>query len=369
MADRPLSVLHIFPSFSIGGQQRRLASLAAAFGETFRHRIITLDGDSAAAALFEERPSVETLLLEKSGGIVPRNIAMLRRAIAASGADLLCTYNFGSIEAAIANRLGPRLAHVHHEDGFGPDEAGGAQKKKRVLARRFLLSRARVVTPSFEMEKIARDVWRLSPAQIRRIPVGVDVAAFNAVTRKADGAVTIGALGGLRAEKNIERLIRCFENADGEGAARLVIVGDGPERAALEARARQGRAAARIAFAGATTDPAAAFAGFDVFALSSDTEQMPTSLIEAMASGLPFVATDVGDVRRIAGEENADSVIAASDETAFAARLGALIADAPLRARLGAANRVRARQFDQAAMIEAFRALYGEAAKNAGPAR
>lgn len=355
MPNRAISILHVFPSFAIGGQQRRLATLAAGLGGRFSHQIISLDGEAGAATLFETPPVVEPLILEKSGFVSLSNLGRLRTAIAASRPDLLCTYNFGAIEAAIANRIGPRLPHVHHEDGFGHDEAA-AQKGRRILARRLALGGATVVTPSQTLEKIATEIWKLK--RVVRIPVGVDLDPFHQIVRRPGRPVVVGALGALRAEKNIARLIGAFATASEGMDARLVIVGDGPERASLEALAARSGADARISFAGATTNAAAALAGFDIFALSSDTEQMPTSLIEAMAAGLPVIATDVGDVAAMVPAEARDFVIAAGNEAAFVAQLRSLIENADLRARQAAANRAASSAFGRDAMIDAFRILY-----------
>ena len=78
-------ILHVFPSFSIGGQQRRLARLAAAFGDEFAHHVISLDGETGAAALFAgEKAKIEPLILQKSGFLTLDNISRLRSAIAVS---------------------------------------------------------------------------------------------------------------------------------------------------------------------------------------------------------------------------------------------------------------------------------------------
>lgn len=362
MSDRRISLLHFFPSFAIGGQQRRLAALIEGLGPEFAHRICSLDGDLGAQALMPDSActTVEPFVLQKSRLVGAENIGRLRRTIAEADADLLCTYNFGSIEALIANRIGANLPHVHHEDGFGADEAGGKRKKRRALARRLLLSRSLTVVPSLTLEKIAISEWKLDPARVRRIPVGVDLSRFGAMRRdRPEGPVVVGSIGSLRAEKNFARLIRCFEKASEGRAARLVIYGDGAERARLEEIIRSSPARDRILLAGKTEHPEAVLTGLDAFALSSDTEQTPISLIEAMASGLPALATDVGDVRLMMAD--AGFAVAPDDEKEYAARLRALIDDAGLRRRLGEANRLRASEFDQAAMIDAFRRLYLEA--------
>lgn len=368
MVDGGLRLLHFFPSFSIGGQQRRLASLIGGLGPSFQHNIFALDGDLSGAAMLPAAPNVslEAFVLAKSSLVGAGNVARLRSLLARAGADLLCTYNFGSIEAIIANRLGPRLPHVHHEDGFGPDEIGGRQKGRRVLARRLLLRRALVATPSAALEKIATQSWRLHRSRVRRIPVGIDLARYEAGRSRRADEIVIGSLGSLRAEKNFARLIRCFAAAAEGRAARLVIHGEGPARRDLERTRAASPASERIFLPGATSNPAKALAEMDIFALSSDTEQTPISLMEAMAAGLPSIATEVGDVRLMMGDAGADFVIAPTDEPLYAARLRALIDDAALRARLGAAARARAPIFDQTAMIAAFRALYHEAASASG---
>jgi glycosyltransferase involved in cell wall biosynthesis len=100
------------------------------------------------------------------------------------------------------------------------------------------------------------------------------------------------------------------------------------------------------------------YPGFDIVALSSDTEQMPMAVLEAMAAGLPVAATDVGDVRAMLAPENA-ALLTPLDAGALAGALDALLGDAGLRARLGAANRARAEAvYDQAAMFAAYEALF-----------
>lgn len=359
---RAVSLLHIFPSFARGGQQMRLAAIAGALGEAYRHRIVSLDGDLSARSAFQGLDAeFETLALKKSRAVSLTNIGRFGRLLREQPADILCTYNFGALEAAIANDLIHRSAHIHYEDGFGADESVGGQLRRRVWARRLILRRSLVAVPSRTLAGLALHDWRLSPSRLRRIPNGIDVERF-AVMRSArplNAPATIGAIGALRPEKNFGRLLEAYGAVTASGA-RLIIYGDGPERDKLQAMAAA--IGGDISFPGPTASPERAYAEFDIFALSSDTEQMPLTMMEAMAAGLPIAATDVGDVKEMAAKENREFIAAAGDDAAFAAALARLVDDPALRARLGAANAAKARAaFGLDAMISAHKALYAEA--------
>ncbi len=106
--------------------------------------------------------------------------------------------------------------------------------------------------------------------------------------------------------------------------------------------------------------PEAVLGGFDVFALSSDTEQMPNALLEAMAAGRAVAAVDVGDVKSMLCEDNREFVAARDDEAAFAAALTRLLRDPAKRASLGRQNRERvAAVFSQARMFTAYSLIFG----------
>lgn len=117
-------------------------------------------------------------------------------------------------------------------------------------------------------------------------------------------------------------------------------------------------------------DPSRYIGLFDIFALSSDSEQYPISLVEAMASGIPAISTDVGDVRNIVAKENLPFIVARQDETALADAIRQLAGDRKLRASVGEANRfVAFAQYDEETMFARYRQLYGSAMKRADFAR
>jgi len=358
--------LHVFPSFGIGGVPIRIATIANHFGARYRHVFVALDGDTRCADRLAPELAAQIVVpkIEKHRPLA--TLARIRGFLGVTPHDLLLTYNWGSVEWALVNRFTPRRPHIHFESGFGPEEAT-SQIRRRVLMRRFALARSsRIVVPSRVLMRLALDVWKLDPRRVSYIPNGVDLARFSAppdpralpALVRAPGEVIIGTVAPLRREKNVARLVRAFALMPSDQPARLVIVGDGPEQPALDALAAQLGVADRTIFAGYVAAPEKVNGLFDVFAMSSDTEQMPNTLLQAMAAGRAVAATDVGDVRDILDEENRPFVVPC-DDAALGAALGRLAGDAAARARLGAINQARAREtygFDR--MCAAYQDLF-----------
>ena len=358
-------LLHVFSTFATGGPQVRFATLANHFGAAYRHAIIAMDGDKSCSARLDPALDVvfPPLLARKHDTL--GNLRRIRRLLRTLRPDVLVTSNWGTVEWAMANRL-PRVRHIHMEDGFGPEEQS-RQLPRRVWLRRLFLRRSTVMLPSRTLVRIATEIWRLDPRQLRYIPNGIDLGRFAHALDRPGNTAVIGTVAALRPEKNLARLLRAFRLVADTQKARLVIVGDGAERGALTALADDLGLADHVDFTGHVADPAPRYGGFDIFALSSDTEQMPLSVLEAMAAGLPVAATDVGDVRAILAEANAP-FIAACDDAALAASLRALLADRARRRAVGAANRAKAeRDYDQKAMFQAWQKLFDGADEEVSP--
>ena len=360
----PLRVMHVFPSFDVGGAQVRFAALANRFGPRWQHIIVSLNGRmDCAERLHAEVPRELVALPPRAGEGLPRRLLRIRQELQRLDPAVLVTANWGSIEWAMAGWSLSRLRHLHTEDGFGPEEAA-RQFPRRVLTRRLVLRRSRVVLPSTTLRALAREVWRLPERCINYVPNGLDLARFSPRGPAAPLDVPgqgplIGTVAALRAEKALDRLLRACGLLAAEGLDfRLAIVGEGPERPGLEALCAELGLRDRLAFTGHVADPADAYRAFDLFALSSATEQMPFSVLEAMATGLPVAATDVGDVRHMLASENRPYLAAGMEDARLADALRPLVQDAGLRARLGLANRRRAEaEFDQETMFQAYAAL------------
>lgn len=354
---RPPLILHVFPSFAVGGVQVRFAAIANHFGRRWRHAVIAMDGDLSCRERLDPTLEIEFPAITVQKGDMLGNVLRFRRLLRRLRPDLLVTSNWGSIEWSLAN-LGSVVRQVHIEDGFGPDDRGG-RLPRRVRMRRIVLRRRLVVLPSRTLWDLATRVWRLDPKRLCYVPNGIDLTRFAGPPQPGERpSPVVGTVAALRPEKNVARLLRAFALAAAGGPAALVIAGDGPERPALEGLAQALGIQGRVHFMGHVADPAGLLKQLDVFALSSDTEQMPLSLLEAMAAGLPVVATDVGDIRSMLADANAPYVTAL-DDAALAAGLRSLLEQAELRRALGAANRAKAElDFNQKAMLQTWAAVF-----------
>lgn len=363
----PSRILHCHSTFSLGGKEARAVRLMNAFGDAAEHTVLSaMPGRLAAREAIERRIKVAFPDDAPPLAGAPTPLRLWRLARFMRGFDLVLSYNWGAFDAVMARRLfgGPPL--IHHEDGFNEDEAERLKPQRNRYRRLGLKAAYRLVVPSERLAKIARRHWG---QEALRIPNGVPVAAFAkppepgtipGFERQGD-EVVIGTVAGLRVVKNLPRLVRAFA-AMTHKPARLVIVGEGPESERIAAAARSAGVAARLLMPGFLAEPARWLGHFDIFALSSDSEQFPISLVEAMAAGLPAVATAVGDVPFIVAEDNKPLIVAPDDEAGFAAALDSLADQASLRRAIGEANRELARErYDEAEMIAAYARLYGEA--------
>jgi len=365
----PRRLFHLFPTFAVGGSQVRLAQICNHFGDRYAHTIFATDGVYDALSLIKPEVKVQTYAasIDKRRGL--RNVPLYRRVIRALRPDVVITHNWGTIEWALATRMTPGLRHVHIEDGFGPDEAN-RQLTRRVMFRRLALggSQTTVVVPSRVLQDIATRNWRLPAAKVRLLPNGIDLARFAKVdadearhlAQKAPGEVLIGTVALLRPEKNLGLLLRAFARLPQASPTRLFVVGSGGELARLQAHARELGLGKRVVFFGHTTAPERIMRAFDIFAMSSDTEQMPIGLLEAMACALPVVATDVGDIAHMVAADNRELISPARALEPLAASLSRLVHDEVLRGRIGRKNLAKVTaEYDQRAMFARYAELLG----------
>ncbi|MBN8807764.1 MAG: glycosyltransferase family 4 protein [Sphingomonas sp.] len=365
---QPINILHMHSSFDLGGKEARAVRLMNAFGDRARHTIVSgVPGalsarDAIAKGIkYEIAQDPPPLTGGPSVGRFETIAKFMRRF------DLVLSYNWGAIDAVMAKRAFAKGAPpiVHHEDGFNVDEAARL-KPRRTLYRRIAFGAVdAVVVPSLTLEQIARQRWKLTPPKLHRISNGIATALYarqpdpKAIPgfQRKPGEVVVGALAGLRAVKNLPALVRAVGGCSAR--IRLVIVGEGPERAAIEFAARQMGLTDQLVMPGFLPDPHRFVGLFDIMALSSLSEQFPISVVEGMAAGLPIVAPQVGDIAHMISRENWPYVQPFENEVTLRDALQALAVDPAARSAVGKANRAKAvADYDEKVMIAAYRDLY-----------
>lgn len=283
--------------------------------------------------------------------------------------DLILSYNWGSMDAVMAHRLLSRIMPlpplIHHEDGFNEDESEKRDWRRNVFRRAGLPTARAVVVPSHVLEGIAQREWGIR--RIERIANGIALDAYRAapvpgslpgyVRRK--GHLVVGTIAGLRAVKDLPLLVEAVARCT--MPVQLVIVGEGPERDAIVARAAALGVTDRVHLAGFLPQPHRYVGHFDIIALSSRTEQQPIAVIEGMAAGLPVVAPSVGDIARMVAAENATAIVG-RDAEQLAAAIDVFARDAVRRRQVGRANAAKAlAEFSETAMLSSYNRVYADA--------
>lgn len=375
MTFRP-HILHLHSSFALGGKEARAVRLMNAWGDRARHTIVSgVDGqygarDAIAKGVpYEIAQDPPPLTGKPSVARFDALAAYMRRF------DLVLSYNWGAIDGVMARRAFAKGCPplIHHEDGFNEDEAKRL-KLERNLYRRIALPAAHaLVVPSQTLERISLDTWKQPRERVHRIANGIPTGlyakkprpdAIPGFKRKPDELV-IGTLAGLRAVKNLPVLVTALGGL--AQRAKLVIVGEGPERDRIASTAANMGVADRVLLPGFLPEPHRYIGLFDIFALSSLSEQFPISVVEAMAAGLPVASPQVGDVAAMVADENRPYLARAGDAVRLRDSLENFARSAALRRSVGAANRAKAQvEFDEDHMIAAYARLYGDALARPG---
>lgn len=239
---------------------------------------------------------------------------------------------------------------------------------ERMLAR--LVTDRLIVVSAQQGAEIGNDFRVGRPGQIKVIPLGLDLSVFaDHGSRRArfrqelgidDETVLVGIVGRLTEIKNHKMFLNSVARLKGESALKFVVIGDGSLRQALEAQARSLGLESDVIFAGGRKDPEYFYPALDIVALTSLNEGTPLTLIEAMANARPIVATSVGGVVDLLGDDRGIRV-PSGDEEAFAAAISKLAADQELRKELGARGlEFVERVYRKERLIEDIKGLYRE---------
>ena len=198
-------------------------------------------------------------------------------------------------------------------------------------------------------------------------PTTVERQRIRAGWGAGEADIVIGAVGNLRAVKGHEYLLPAFAAAAADDQRlRLVIVGEGPERPAIEAEVRERAIGDRVHLAGSVLDPQELYGGFDMVVHPSLSEGLSNTLLEAASAGRPIIATSVGGTAEIIHDEQTGLLIAPADIAALSHTIVRLAANPGLRRRLGDTARTHVQaKFGMGRYVDEFAALYEELAGRA----
>lgn len=282
-------------------------------------------------------------------------IVRLGRRLRRDGVRLVHAFDFYSnVVGVLAARLA-RVPVIASQRDLG-DVRPPARRRIQRLALR-AADHVSVNSPAIAA-RVAADGIRADRLTV--VANGVDTRRFSPRPRVAAAVPVIGAVGNLRPEKGVEDLVRAAALLRDSGVpVRLEIWGDGVLRGAIARLVAASDLGAGVALCGATREPDAALARFDVFALPSLSEGCSNVLLEAMAMGLAVVATNVGGTPYIAQDETTAILVPPADPTALAKALQRLVENPALAAQLGAAGRRRVdTEFALGPMLARVEGLY-----------
>ncbi len=364
--DRPLTILHITSPAPVGGLERVVQLLAAghvADGHQVHVVAVLGPGDDA-------RPFLEPLL---DAGVTVHPLALAGRAYlderrrvralaAALAPDVVHTHGYRPdvLDAPVARAAGvPTLTTVH---GF---TGGDARNRVYEWLQRRAFQRFDAVVAVSEPLVALLAARGVRPERIHAIrnawaPIAPATVVAPAPSREAlgvpAGAFHVGWVGRLSKEKGADVLVRALARL-GDLPVLVSFVGDGAERARLEALAAAAGVAGRIRWRGLMPGAERLFPTFDAFVLSSRTEGTPMVLFEAMHAGTPIVASRVGGVPDVLGD--AGLLVAPDDPAGLAAAIAAVRRDPAAATRRAAAGRVRlAERFGQGPWLRRYETLY-----------
>jgi sugar transferase (PEP-CTERM/EpsH1 system associated) len=367
LADR-LRVMHLIYRFQEGGAERVVLNIAAKVqSPTIQSSICSTVPATSMKHLLE--PEVALFELQRRPGNDPSFVWQLYQLLRRQRPHILHTHSWGTLcEGLVAGRMArvPVIVHLEH---------GTLQTKKyQVRIQRWAWPQTdRLLAVCSKVADHMADTVGVARRGIRIIRNGVDLSRFQTEHRAEarlrlglpSDALVVGTAGRLVDVKDHSTLLEALRLVTSAGVPLLaVIAGDGPLRTALESTILTLGLQDRVRLLGHRSDIETVMAALDIFVLSSRSEGLPMAILEAMASGLPVIATRVGGVDEVIDEGSTGLLVEPKSPEALAEAIGSLAGNRARRERMGAAGRARAiREFSLDTMVADYQRLYFEVAR------
>ncbi|WP_038011413.1 TIGR03088 family PEP-CTERM/XrtA system glycosyltransferase [Thauera sp. 63] len=365
--------MHVLYSFDVGGLENGVVNLINHMAyDRFRHAVVAIAQCAPSFCQRVRRTDVEFISLHKPPGHGVKLYPRLYRLFRQTRPAIVHTRNLAALEFAVPAAFAGVRARVHGEHGWDTSDPGGTRRKYQLLRRAYSPFVNRYVALSGQIESYLTDRVEIARGRVERICNGVDTQRFRPAVQRASiagspfadpAAVVIGTVGRLQTVKDQVSLVRAVAIARKQGvdgsALRLLIAGDGPQRAEVASEIRATGIADITWLAGERSDVPEVMRAIDVFALPSRAEGISNTILEAMASGLPVVATDVGGNAELVVAGQTGALVPAENPDAMAQALLRYTSDAALRQKHGASGRQRVEQnFSIDNMVTRYTQLY-----------
>jgi sugar transferase (PEP-CTERM/EpsH1 system associated) len=376
MDGRPL-VVHIIYALSTGGLENGLVNIINRCPvDRYRHIIICL----TAADEFARRisaPNVQVIELRKRAGYDLDCYSKLRRLLRELRPDIIHSRNMAALESQLCSIGLPKLKRVHGEHGREVNDLDGSNWKYLIFRKFMRFFVHRYIAVSKDLEDWLISMVGVKKGKVRQIYNGVDhrrfapesvkpLALLPAQWQQLDGILVVGTVGRLTPVKDQQLLLKAIAHLREHNAAlgekvRILIVGDGPLFAELTQLIKQLALQDVVWMPGDRKDVPALLQAMDVFVLPSLGEGISNTVLEAMASGLPVVATAVGGNVELVENGFNGSLVPAADHLALSSALENLLQNDLERNRQGAnARQSVSERFDWDRTVEAYLHVYDE---------
>ena len=342
----PIIVMHVLFRFSVGGLENGMVNLINGLDRSrYRHVIVCLADYDAAFLERVKVPGIEIHALGKRPGQDPRVWWRMWRLLRAVRPTILHTRNFATLELQVLGWLAGVRGRVHGEHGWDVQDLDGSKRKYRITRRLLGQFVQCFIALSCDLERyLLRDVG-IGADKLVQIYNGVDSAVFAAGDTRHDNApLVIGTVGRMKTVKNQTLLCQAFialleRRPDLVGSVRLKLVGDGPLRHDCAALIASAQRQDWVEFAGESAQIASHMRSLDIFVLPSLAEGISNTILEAMASGLPVIATAVGGNCELIVDGESGCLVASGDVLALSAAIERYVDDPDLRTRQGTYGR------------------------------
>ena len=371
----PPLIVHVVYRFGMGGLENGIVNLVNRMpAESWRHAIVSLTDISTDFAARIERTDTHFVALDKRPGHLLREYPRLHRMLKELRPAVVHTRNLAALEAIVPAWAAGVPVRIHGEHGWDMHDPAGLRHRYRYVRRLYRPFVGRYVALSRHLEEYLERQVGVPAEQISQIYNGVDTDRFQpaAAVRPAipgcpfgaRGEWLIGTVGRMEAIKDPLNLARAFMRAlELQPAAasklRLVLVGDGALRREVEALLSAAAVRDKVWFAGERDDVPEVMRGFDCFVLPSLAEGVSNTILEAMASRLPIVATRVGGNAELVESGMTGTLVPAANSDALAQAMLAYFNDsATARRHARAARRAAESRFSLARMAADYTRLY-----------